>query len=160
MVRCLIIMGVSGSGKTTIGRRLAERVGWRFIEGDDFHSPENIEKMTRGIPLTDEDRNDWLARLQAEILTGEPAIVACSALKGRYRELLAGGKKSVRFIFLSGEFDLILDRLTRRKNHFMGTRMLRSQFADLEIPSTDEAVHIDSARSPEEIVSELALFYF
>ena len=148
-------MGVAGSGKSTIGRLLAERTGRRFIEGDDFHDPESVRKMSEGIPLTDTDRSGWLARLHTELRTGEASVLACSALKANYRRELQGDLEGVRFVFLFGEYDLFLDRLRRRKGHFMGTGMLHSQFEDLEIPSPEEALHIDAARPIDEIVAEV-----
>ena len=153
----IVIMGVAGSGKTTVGRLLAKRLGWRFIEGDDFHGQENVGKMSQGIPLSDEDRSSWLERLRRAIQDGGPVVVACSALKKRYREILSNGHTGIRFVFLNGDYDLIRSRLEARKSHFMTARMLDSQFADLEIPLLDEAVHVDAALSPEEIVPALLL---
>ncbi|HUF37446.1 MAG TPA: gluconokinase [Anaerolineales bacterium] len=155
---CWIIMGVAGSGKTTVGRALAERLTWRFIEGDDFHSPGSIRKMAQGIPLTDADRGDWLAGIHAAIRSGRPAVVACSALKEKYRRILRGDLEGVRFAFLNGDIDLFYQRLSRREDHFMGASMLRSQFEDLEIPAPEAAVHLDASRPADENVSALARF--
>jgi len=152
---CIVIMGVAGSGKTTIGRMLAERLGWRFIEGDDFHEPENVGKMSQGIPLTDEDRAGWLAHLHKAIVEDRPAVVACSALKRSYRRILQGDLAGVRFVYLSGDFDQFFERLSGRVDHFMGAAMLRSQFVDLEVPSLEEAIHIDASRPADEIVSAI-----
>lgn len=113
----IILMGVSGSGKTTLGKRLAARLGWPFYDGDDYHPPENVAKMAAGIPLTDEDRVSWLETL-AELISqslarGENGVLACSALKGKYREILRGGSENVEFVFLRGSYDLVLERLSR-----------------------------------------------
>ena len=153
----VIVMGVSGSGKTTIGRLLAETLGWSFYEGDDLHPPANVRKMAAGIPLTDADRLPWLEALRALIehclAAGENAAVACSALKVSYREILAGGLEGVRFVHLTGSRDLIRDRLKQRQGHFMKAKMLDSQLAALEPPS--HALEVDVAGSPEEIVAEI-----
>lgn len=155
--KIIILMGVAGSGKTTIGRLLAKRLGRRFIEGDDFHDPESVRKMAEGIPLTDADRTGWLNRLHAEIAAGGRCVVACSALKSRYREILQGDLDGVGFVYLMGDFDLFFDRLSGRKGHYMGAGMLRSQFADLEVPGPGEAMMIDASRPVDEIVAELVL---
>jgi gluconokinase len=152
---CIVIMGVAGSGKTTIGRLLAKRLGWRFIEGDNFHDPGNLRKMAQGTPLTDSDRGGWLARLHEAIVENRPAVVACSALKRSYRRMLQGDLAGVRLVYLSGDFDLFYERLSGRKDHYMGASMLRSQFADLEVPDLEEATHIDASRPADEIVAEI-----
>ncbi|HKH47317.1 MAG TPA: gluconokinase [Thermoanaerobaculia bacterium] len=153
----VIVMGVAGSGKTTVGRLLAETLGWSFHEGDDLHPLANVQKMAAGIPLTDADRLPWLEALRALIerclAIGEDAAVACSALKASYREILAGGLDGVRFVHLTGSRDLIRDRLEQRHGHFMKARMLDSQLAALEPPS--HALEVDVAGSPEEIVAEI-----
>lgn len=150
-------MGVAGSGKTTVGRRLAETLGWPYVEGDDLHPPANREKMAAGIPLTDADRLPWLRELRARIehalTAGENAVVACSALKSSYREVLAGGLEEVRFVHLTGSPELIRERLAERPGHFMKAGMLDSQLAALEPPA--DAVEVDVARSPDEIVAEI-----
>lgn len=151
----IILMGVAGSGKSTIGRALAARLGWRFIEGDDYHDPESVRKMASGTPLTDADRAGWLARLYSELRTGGPSVLACSALKERYRGVLRGDLEGVLFVFLRGDFDLFLGRLEQRTGHYMGAGMLRSQFEDLEIPTVAEALHVDASRSEEEIVEDI-----
>ncbi len=151
----IIVMGVSGSGKTTIGEMLAERLNWPFYEGDDFHSPASIAKMSAGVPLTDEDRAGWLHALAKVISTreksGASCVIACSALKQAYRdELRAPTPQHVKFVYLKGSYALILDRMRRRKGHYMRPEMLESQFADLQEPS--EALTIDIAQTPEEMV--------
>lgn len=150
-------MGVSGAGKTTVGRRLAADLGWSFYEGDDFHPDANVRKMTAGIPLTDEDRLPWLRSLRALVerclATGEDAVIACSALKESYRRLLAEGLDGVRFVHLTGDPRLIAERLEQRAGHFMKPGMLASQFTALEPP--ENAVVVDVTGSPEEITAEV-----
>jgi len=131
-------MGVSGSGKTTIGRLLAQDLGWPFYDGDDFHPQANIDKMRQGIPLTDDDRDAWLTALRQQIETfidnRQSAVLACSALKQAYRERLRGDRPEVRFIYLKGDYALIRQRLQGRQGHFMKADLLSSQFATLEEP--------------------------
>lgn len=138
----LIVMGVSGSGKSTIGERLAERLGWRHEDGDRFHPAGNVAKMSAGHPLTDEDRWPWLRAIADEIdrvcKAGERAVIACSALKRAYRDILVHGRDDVRIIFLDGTPDLIAARLAARKGHFMPPGLLASQFRTLEPPADDE----------------------
>ena len=152
----LVVMGPTGSGKTTIGESLAQRVGWRFADADDYHSPENKEKIHHGIALTDADRAPWLAALHSQIArwldTKENAVLACSALKQIYREEL-GKSPDVRFVYLKGSYDLIYERLLARKGHFANEHILASQFATLEEPS--DAVTVDISGTPEEIVAEI-----
>src|SRR5262245_8503336 len=128
-----VMMGVSGSGKTTIARSVAQRLGWRLVEGDDFHPPANVAKMRAGTPLTDEDRWPWLRAIAAEIdavrARGEPAVVACSALKRAYRDILIGARPDVVLVYLQGSKPLIAERLAARKGHFMPATLLDSQFA-------------------------------
>jgi gluconokinase len=155
----VIVFGVSGAGKTTIGKLLAEGLGWRFLEADDFHPRANIDKMRRGIPLTDEDRSPWLDSLREQIgkfvEARHDAVLACSALKRVYRERLRVSD-DVRFVFLRGNYALIENQLRRRRGHFMNPALLRSQFADLEEPRSDEdAVTIELGRTPEELVQEI-----
>lgn len=142
-----VIMGVSGSGKSTVGRALAATLDCPFFDGDDFHPRENVAKMAAGIPLTDGDRVPWLARLADLIRThlerGDAAVVACSALKRAYRDVLQGEPSQadrVRFVFLQGDFDTLWQRMAARPAHFMRPDMLRSQFAALEEPSPTEAL--------------------
>jgi gluconokinase len=153
----VIVMGVAGSGKTTIGRRLADALGWPYCEGDELHPPANLQKMAAGLPLTDADRLPWLLELRRRIEhfleAGEDAVIACSALKASYREILAGGLEGVRFVHLTGSPALIRERLAHRTGHFMKAAMLDSQLAALEPPAG--AVEVDVAGSPEAIVSEI-----
>lgn len=140
----LIVMGVSGSGKSTVAEALGERLGWRFEDGDNFHLASNVDKMRAGYPLTDEDRWPWLNAIADEIARvcgrGEHIIIACSALKHTYRDVLLRGRDDVRFVFLKGTKELIAERLTRRKGHFMPPGLLTSQFSTLEPPEADEHV--------------------
>jgi gluconokinase len=163
----LIIMGVSGCGKTTIGELLARRLGWEFRDGDVFHPPANVEKMRRGTPLTDEDRWPWLraiaAWLEELVRDGRQGIVACSALRRAYRDVLLDGRRDrVRLVFLDGTKELIAARLARRKGHFMPPSLLDSQFATLERPTPEESpvtASIDAvpAAIARRIVTELGL---
>ena len=134
----LIVMGVSGSGKSTIGERLAERLAWTYEDGDRFHPASNVAKMSAGHPLTDEDRWPWLQAIADEIdrvcMTGEHAVIACSALKRTYRDVLVHGRNDVRIVFLDGTQQLIASRLAQRKGHFMPPGLLDSQFKTLEPP--------------------------
>jgi gluconokinase len=155
----VIVFGVSGAGKTTVGKLLAEELGWRFYEADDFHSPADIDKMHRGIPLTDEDRCPWLENLRKLIKrsleAGENAVLACSALKRAYRELLRASAE-VKFVFLRGDYALIAKQLRHRRGHFMNPALLRSQFANLEKPKPHEdALTIGLGRTPQELVEEI-----
>jgi gluconokinase len=138
----LIVMGVSGSGKSTIAAKLAERIGWRCEDGDRFHPASNVAKMSAGHPLTDEDRWPWLQAIADEIdrvsEAGDRAVIACSALKRAYRDILVHGRKDVRIIYLEGSQQLIADRLAKRKGHFMPAGLLDSQFKTLEPPTPDE----------------------
>ena len=156
----LVVMGVSGSGKSTIAEALAARLGWRCEDGDRFHPASNIAKMSAGQPLTDQDRWPWLKAIADEIdrLCGKEqhAVFACSALKRAYREVLVHGRDDVRLIFLDGTQNLIAARLAARKGHFMPPGLLDSQFATLERPGPDEqaiAVSIDA--SVESIVDDI-----
>ena len=155
----VILFGVSGSGKTTIGKLLAERLGWRFYEADDFHPLANIEKMRSGRALTDEDRWPWLKLLREQIARSlaakENAVLACSALKRAYRERLCVSD-DMKFAFLRGDYALIERQLRRRRGHFMNPVLLQSQFADLEEPQPDEeAITIELGRTPEELAEEI-----
>jgi len=155
----VIVFGVSGAGKTTLGKLLARELGWRFIEADDFHPLTNINKMRSGHPLTDEDRWPWLERLRQQIErsldAGENAVLACSALKRAYRDRLRVTDE-VKFVFLRGDYVLVERQLRNRHGHFMNRPLLRSQFADLEEPGPDEdALTIKLGRTPEELVTEI-----
>jgi gluconokinase len=152
-----VLMGVSGCGKTTVGKILSRITGWRMFDADDFHSAENIEKMRSGVPLTDEDRWPWLDNLNTllrEWGENENVLLACSALKQSYRDRLARGCRDVRWILLSGDFDLILSRLANRRGHYMPASLLRSQFETLEEPA--DAIVIDIADQPEVIARRIA----
>ena len=143
----IIIMGVSGSGKSTLGRALANSLSWHFIEGDDFHPPENVDKMSRGEPLDDADRQPWLAALNARLrehaAAREGAVLACSALKKAYRETLSSKVDDLHFVFLRGDPEVILRRLARRRGHFMPPSLLDSQIKTLEPPVNAVFVRID-----------------
>jgi gluconokinase len=143
----VIVMGVSGCGKTTVGRGLAEALGWEFIEADDFHPPANVAKMSAGVPLDDADRGPWIAAVRAAIEASEKrgarAVVACSALKQAYRDALAPDPGHTRFVHLRGDFGLIKGRLAERGGHFMKESLLKSQFETLETPA--DALALDAA---------------
>lgn len=153
-------MGVSGSGKTTIGKLLSQTIFVPFFDADDYHSEENINKMKQGIPLNDHDRAGWLQKvnqLARAQLKNEGCIIACSALKQHYREILSGEiKNEVVFIYLEGSFDLILNRLQRRKGHFMPASLLQSQFDTLEI--SDDIFTVDINQQPDQIVFRITEF--
>jgi len=162
----LVVMGVSGSGKSTIADRLAARLGWTFEDGDKFHPAGNVAKMSAGHPLTDEDRWPWLRAIADEIdrvcKAGRHAVIACSALKRAYRDILVHGRGDVRIIYLKGTQELIASRLGLRKGHFMPSGLLESQFKTLEPPSESEnpvTVSIDASVEAilDDIVSQLGL---
>ncbi|HET6443812.1 MAG TPA: gluconokinase [candidate division Zixibacteria bacterium] len=159
MTAVYVVMGVSGSGKSTIGRALAAHLGCRFYDGDEFHSPENIAKMVSGLPLTDADRWPWLDRLAQlagdQMRKGEPAVLACSALKRSYRDRLRQGNQGLVFIYLRGSFDVIWDRIQDREDHYMKADLLRSQFDALEQPDEQEAVLVDIIDDADKIISKL-----
>jgi gluconokinase len=147
----VVLMGVSGSGKTTVGELLARRLGWPYLDADDYHPPANVEKMRAGTPLTDADRWPWLDRLN-ELLRqrqadGDNAVLGCSALKQIYRERLAQGLRNVRWVHLKGSFELIQSRLQVRKHRYMPASLLQSQFATLEDPA--DALTVDIGDTPE-----------
>src|SRR5438552_269499 len=153
----VVLMGVSGSGKTTIGRVLAQELGWSFIDADDYHPAANVEKMHRGLPLNDDDRRPWLQTLRrlADDATErhEDVVLACSALKHAYQEYLEQDvPENVRYVYLSGSEELIRQRLAARKGHFMNPGLLHSQFETLEPP--EDAVVIDVTPSPEAVAAE------
>jgi gluconokinase len=143
-VPVLLVCGVSGSGKTTVGTLLAERLGWIYAEADSFHPPANLAKMAAGHPLDDTDRAPWLAAIAAFIdettLARRPAVVTCSALKRTYRDVLRAGHPDLRLIFLEASYELIRERLGAREGHFFPADLLASQFADLEAPEPDERI--------------------
>ncbi|MEY2440086.1 MAG: gluconokinase [Verrucomicrobiota bacterium] len=155
----VILFGVSGAGKTTLGRVLAADLGWTFYEGDDFHSQANIDKMQAGVPLTDEDRRPWLNALRGMIercsAKKENIILTCSALKKSYRSFLRVNEE-VKFVYLRGSYDLVANQLRQRHGHFMNPELLRSQFATLEEPDPAEQVMtIELGRSPRDLVDEI-----
>jgi carbohydrate kinase (thermoresistant glucokinase family) len=155
---CIIyIMGVSGSGKTTVGKKLSERINIPFFDGDDFHTEANKEKMRTGHPLTDEDRAGWLTRLNdlaKEQMGKKGAIIGCSALKQKYRKILSHDLTSHLFwVFLKGSYQLIKKRMEKRKGHYMKASMLSSQFKTLEPPA--HAITTDIQKTPDEIVEEI-----
>lgn len=159
----IIVMGVSGSGKSTLARALSRALGWVLIEGDDLHPPANVAKMSRGVPLDDDDRRPWLARLRVVITdladTGRSGVVACSALARHHREQLAGGVAGVRFVHLYGDPGVIAARLRARADHFMPPVLLSSQMAALEPPADAVQVPIEhpTARQLEIVMEGLGL---
>lgn len=151
-------MGVTGSGKTTVGTLVAGRLGWDFEEGDSLHPPENVAKMSSGHPLTDDDRWPWLARIgewfDAERARGRSAVISCSALKRSYRDFLRTGRPDLRFLYLAGSREQIAGRLAQRHGHFMPPSLLDSQFADLQPLQPDEpGFTVDISGPPEEIAA-------
>jgi carbohydrate kinase (thermoresistant glucokinase family) len=165
--RILIVMGVSGSGKSTVAAALADRLGWPLAEGDDFHSLENVAKMHAGAPLTDADRLPWLKTIAdwiaARLDAGEAGIVTCSALKHSYRDILVGGRPEVLFVYLKGSRAVMADHLAGRQGHFMPASLLASQFDALEEPGADEPVLAVDAGQPvgaivDEIIRRIPLY--
>ena len=163
--RVLVVMGVSGSGKSTVAALVAERLGWIFVDGDSFHTPEHVAKMHAGIALDDEDRAPWLARIAAWIRqrleAEESGVVVCSALRRAYRDVLTGGRRhgarnAVRIVYLEGDRALIAGRLADRHGHYMSPRLLDSQFATLEPPGPDEdPITVGIAEAPEAIAGRV-----
>jgi gluconokinase len=153
----VLLMGVSGSGKTTIGEKLAAELGWSFRDADSFHPPQNVAKMSGGTPLTDADRAPWLAAIRTHIARtlerGESGVVTCSALKEQYRAAAIPDPARVKLVHLTGDYELILERMNARTDHFMKPEMLQSQFATLEPPA--HALTVDVAKTPDEIVAEI-----
>lgn len=153
----IVLMGVSGCGKTRIGEALSQTIGWPFFDGDDYHPQANIDKMSHGIPLNDDDRQPWLEVLHKIIREhldrGEDVIVSCSALKAKYRKTLRGDLQNVRFVHLDGSMELIYERLLHRNGHFMKPDMLNSQFADLETPQ--EALSVSIKQPVDRVVAEI-----
>ena len=156
----VVVMGVAGSGKTTVGAMLAGRLGWTYAEADDFHPRSNVDKMAAGQPLTDEDRGPWLAAIGRWIderrAAGEPGVVSCSGLKRAYRDRLRAGRPEVRVVFLEGSRELIGRRMVARHGHFMRADMLDSQFADLEPPvPAEHVVTVSVEATPPQIVEAI-----
>jgi gluconokinase len=153
----VLVMGVSGAGKTTVGRRLADELGWDFFDGDDLHPAANVRKMASGVPLDDGDREPWLREIRALVdrrcERGQPAVVACSALKRRYREVLLGGTAGVALVYLRGSREILAERLRERRGHFMPPGLLETQLDALEEPR--QALTVDVSPSPAEIVRSL-----
>ncbi|MGH7088990.1 MAG: gluconokinase [Stellaceae bacterium] len=157
----VVVMGVSGSGKTTVAAMLAERLHWRFEEGDDLHPAANVAKMSGGIPLTDEDRRPWLHAVAAVVAgwmaAGQSGVVACSALKRAYRRIVIGGNPAIHLVYLRGSRGLIRRRMAARQGHFMPPALLDSQFADLEEPTPGErAIVVSIDEPPDAIVAGIA----
>jgi len=149
-------MGTTGAGKTTVGTMLARELGSTFLDADDFHPAANIEKMTKGIPLTDADRAPWLAGIHTELMRrsglGENVVLACSALKQKYRDLLSAGLNT-KVVYLKGSYEQMLQHIAGRHGHFAGSAILAGQFADLEEPQ--DAIVVEVSKTPEEIVAEI-----
>jgi gluconokinase len=153
----ILIMGVAGSGKSTVGTRLASVLGWEFADADGFHSPENVAKMAAGIPLTDEDRGPWLAALQATVRqlesNGRNIVLACSALRAAYRELLCSASSAPTVVYLKADRSLIFERVSRRHDHYMPVSLIDSQFAALEEPN--DALVYPADWRPDQIVAAI-----
>jgi gluconokinase len=162
--KIIILMGVSGCGKTTIAATLASRHHWHWFDADDFHSPANKAKIERDEPLTDADRLPWLQTVQIQIQqwlqADRTTVLACSALKRSYRDLLSGGNPAIKFVYLKGSYELISQRLIDRKGHFAKVALLKSQFETLEEPTAGEAIEIEIDRAKDEIVRSINAVLF
>jgi gluconokinase len=152
----IVLIGVTGSGKSTVGKLLAQQLGWKFFEGDDFHAPANIEKMRRGMPLSDDDRRPWLEAIRESIRQmverSENAVIACSALKRSYRQML-GIAGEVVFVYLKANIETVRERLKNRTDHFMNPDLIQSQFDTLE--ESEQALRVDASLPPGEIVRRI-----
>ncbi|MBY6195922.1 gluconokinase [Vibrio hangzhouensis] len=156
MKRKYIVMGVSGCGKSSIGQAVADELNIPFFDGDDYHSEANVQKMQSGVPLTDEDRRSWLIRLNALLRENDSLVVACSALKPEYRDILGKGCQELVYLYLKGDFETIWSRHKARQGHyFQGSAMLESQFETLIEPSENEALHIDIKQTPTQITQDI-----
>ncbi|EKO3519766.1 gluconokinase [Vibrio fluvialis] len=153
--RKILVMGVSGCGKSSIGSKIAEALGLKFFDGDDYHPQQNVEKMRQGIPLTDEDRYGWLQTLNRLFIEQESAVIACSALKPEYRDILRTNNEELVIVYLQGDYDTIWSRLKQRSDHyFQGEKMLKSQFATLVEPQAGEAIFVDISQSLDDVVAQ------
>jgi len=156
-IRFFIVMGVSGCGKSSVGEALAKQLGWEYYDADDFHPPENVAKMASGIPLNDSDRAPWLASLHdlisSSLKADRPGVLACSALKERYRRMLLVGNPNVQLVYLKGSYELIWSRMEKRKDHYMKPHMLQSQFNALEEPKS--ALTVDISMPVDDIVQQI-----
>ncbi|MBY8276404.1 gluconokinase [Vibrio fluvialis] len=153
--RKILVMGVSGCGKSSIGSKIAEALGLKFFDGDDYHPQQNVEKMRQGIPLTDEDRYGWLQTLNRLFIEQESAVIACSALKPEYRDILRTNNEELVTVYLQGDYDTIWSRLKQRSDHyFQGEQMLKSQFATLVEPQAGEAIFVDISQSLDDVVAQ------
>jgi carbohydrate kinase (thermoresistant glucokinase family) len=153
----IVVMGVSGCGKTTVGRALAAGLGLPYVEGDELHPPQNVERMAAGVPLTDADRQGWLEAVAARLAAaGDGVVVACSALKRSYRDLLRRAAPDLRLVYLSGAPELLAGRVAARRGHYMPASLLPSQLEALEPPAPDErAIEVDVAGDPRQVLAEV-----
>lgn len=149
----IVVMGVAGSGKTRVGRALAEDLRWPFFDADDFHPEANIARMAGGRPLTDADREPWLAELHALVLRTADAVLACSALKSRFRDQLRSGVDDLHYVYLQAKAELIRPRLAAREDHFMPPELLQSQFEALEEP--EDALVLDASKHPDVLIAQI-----
>lgn len=157
MPHIFILLGVSGSGKTSLGRSLANQLGWSFFDADDYHPSANIHKMSSGIPLTDADRQPWLERLNALLKAQNQAVLACSALKESYRQTMVNGLDDVAWVYLKGSYNTIYQRLNAREGHFMTSSLLQSQFDALEEPNNAQIV--DITEPLEELCQQIVWYW-
>lgn len=158
--RYIVVMGVSGCGKSTVAALLAGRLGWAFLEGDALHPPENVKKMSQGIALTDADRLPWLQKIAQTIHNwrehGQPGVIACSSLRRLYRDIILDAADDLRFVYLRGNFKMIEQRLAARQGHYMPVSLLESQFMTLEEPTAEEpAIMLDTGAPAEVVVAEI-----